>query len=261
MTSMLCWIGRDTHAPPASIYIATDSRISWSSQNWDFGRKTYASTETADIFGYCGDVLFPSLVLSQFVSALNEGLYPRDFESRRAGLERLVRVSLKAMPRWGRGPFTILHCGRDAEKMDSVFHAATLAWRKGDWSMKRLSLPQNTSGVVHIDGIGSDAVRAAIVARSANADGGTTRGLFRSFVEALATDKVGSSGGAPQLVGLYRIRGGMSFGVLHHGKRFLYGMPVHDLAQDSDLAWHNELFERASGVTRSRLPGAQSHTA
>jgi hypothetical protein len=258
MTVMIGWVGRDTHAPPASAYIATDSRITWGARAWDFGRKTYASRTTADIFGYCGDVLFPSLALSQFVSALDEDLYPPDFESRRAGLERLLRVSFQAVPLQEQRPFTILHFGREADKMDSQFYAATFGWRNGNWTTAQPTLPSERSAVVHIDGSGTPALRTAISA-IVPAACGTTRALFTTFVQVLGEGTDPLSGGAPQLVGLYRIGCGRSFGILHRGRHYLYGMPVHDLARDSELAWRNDVFELASGITRSRLPGAKSH--
>jgi hypothetical protein len=65
MTTLFSWLSVDNRGP-SSIYIVSDSRITWGSsgKRWDSGRKVFA-TKSADIFGYCGEVLFPSLVLSQ----------------------------------------------------------------------------------------------------------------------------------------------------------------------------------------------------
>ena len=45
------------------IYLASDSRITWGSANrrWDAGRKLFTSDKSSHAFGYCGDVVFPSL--------------------------------------------------------------------------------------------------------------------------------------------------------------------------------------------------------
>src|ERR1035438_2547255 len=71
MTLLVSWVGLDSkkNGPkPASIYIAADSRISWGENiNFDFCRKVYGFKNSPDILGYCGDVLFPSIVLSQLV--------------------------------------------------------------------------------------------------------------------------------------------------------------------------------------------------
>lgn len=65
MTAFLSWVGVD-HRGPASLYLASDSRISWTDnevRSWDRGRKVFACSRTPDVLGYVGDVLFPSLVL------------------------------------------------------------------------------------------------------------------------------------------------------------------------------------------------------
>lgn len=43
MTMLVSWIGVDTHGP-SSVYIAADSRISWTQEHkFDFGKKVFAS--------------------------------------------------------------------------------------------------------------------------------------------------------------------------------------------------------------------------
>ncbi len=255
MTSLMCWIGYESRPVPSSAYIITDSRISWESQTWDFGRKTYASRQTPDIFGYCGDVVFPSLVLSQFVSALDEGLYSGDAKQRHDGLERLVRTSFDKLPKNEQRAFTIVHCGRDGDRMETQFRVFVLKWKDG-WTSAECELPVRSSAVVHLDGSGLTSMRTALDRRANLAVGRTTRGLFQSFVDALASEDDPATGGAPQLVGLYRIGPGISFGVLHNLHRFLYGMPVHDLAPESQLDWRTDLFERADGH-RKKCPASR----
>lgn len=56
MTSLVVWTGVDSRAP-ASIYLASDSRLSWDNgDTWDFGRKVFASHRYPDILGYYGEV-------------------------------------------------------------------------------------------------------------------------------------------------------------------------------------------------------------
>ena len=74
MTLLVSWVGIDTHGP-SSIYIASDSQISWgTSAKFDLGRKVFAFSKWPDILGYCGDVLFPSIVLNQIVELGDAGL-------------------------------------------------------------------------------------------------------------------------------------------------------------------------------------------
>lgn len=78
MTLLVSWVGVDPRGP-ASAYIATDSRISWSEENvFDYGRKVFALDNHPDIFGYVGDVLFPSIVLTQIAEMADTGLLFRD---------------------------------------------------------------------------------------------------------------------------------------------------------------------------------------
>ena len=259
MTSIACWIGVDSRGP-ASAYIATDSRLSWApGQTWDFGRKTFASSHSPDVFGYCGDVVFPSILLSQFVSALDGQLHTGNFESRFGALEEVVRVSFAALPATARRAFEILHCGRDGIGMGSEFRLAVLAWSQRSGFERTLLAAPDRSVAIRLAGSGRSSVRARLHAWQATEAKDTTRVVFRGFVDALARGDDPASGGAPQLVGLYRIDAGMSFGVLSAGRRYLHGMPVHALAPGSQVLWHNELFARVSGVTRKILPGAQRH--
>lgn len=75
MTAFAAWVGVDQRGP-ASLYLASDRRISWSGQpfrTWDSGRKVFACSTHPDVFGYVGDVLFPSLVLGQVATLIDSG--------------------------------------------------------------------------------------------------------------------------------------------------------------------------------------------
>jgi hypothetical protein len=65
---------------------------------WDSGRKLFASSATTDIFGYCGEVLFPSLALGQLDNLLSRRVLVETGENAadrheviRDVLERFVR--------------------------------------------------------------------------------------------------------------------------------------------------------------------------
>lgn len=84
--------------------------------------------------------------------------------------------------------------------------------------------------------------------------------LYAAFVESLARGQDPATGGAAQLVGLYRIGAGRSFGVVDaDGKRHLAGAPVFNVPPSSEMRWHNDRFERTSGLTRRRLASATRH--
>jgi hypothetical protein len=206
MTSLICWIGVDSRGP-ASAYIATDSRISWPGRGtWDLGRKTFVSAASPDIFGYSGGVVFPSIVLSQYVSALDGRLQSGEFAHRFAALEELIRVSFAALPATARTSFEIVHCGRDGDRMESEFRVAVLSWTSHR-GFERMLLPRpDRSAAIRLSGSGRATVEERLVAWQATPAKDTTRVLFRGFVDALARGADPTSGGAPQLVGLYRIK-------------------------------------------------------
>lgn len=74
MTMLASWVGIDTHGI-GSAYIVSDSRFTWNNNTFfDYGKKVFASNTYPEIFGYAGDVLFPSIVLSQIVEMIDSGL-------------------------------------------------------------------------------------------------------------------------------------------------------------------------------------------
>ena len=74
MTLLASWIGVDTHGP-TSAYMVSDSRISWGlNSKFDYGRKVFASSQYPEIFGYAGEVIFPSVVLSQLIEMIATGI-------------------------------------------------------------------------------------------------------------------------------------------------------------------------------------------
>jgi hypothetical protein len=87
--------------------------------------------------------------------------------------------------------------------------------------------------------------------------GRTSRSVFGAFCDALRSKADPRTGGAPQLVGLYRAEAARIFGVLSEGKRFICGLEVPDSSALSTVEWRNELLERCDGRTLQRFNGAQ----
>lgn len=111
MTSLISWIGIDQRGP-ASVYIASDSRITWSNgAEWDFARKVFASRTTPQLFGYCGDVAFPSQVLGQLISLIDSGQAVPMTESSEERLRYVTDVlngALSTYPKGERRAFSVL---------------------------------------------------------------------------------------------------------------------------------------------------------
>jgi hypothetical protein len=119
MTTLVAWVSYPKSKKNISgIYLASDSRITWGSANrrWDAGRKLFTSDKSAHAFGYCGDVVFPSLVLAQVISALDqkqifeEDVSPND---KHMAVVSVIKSSFERRHNAPNQSFTIVHTHRD----------------------------------------------------------------------------------------------------------------------------------------------------
>ncbi len=264
MTTLISWIGIDQRGP-ASLYLASDSRISWGSQDhrWDVGRKLFTCRGSADIFGYCGDVLFPSLVLGQFTEAIDRNLVfaPNDnAESRHASLVSMLKLSFQNRHNAPDYDFEILHAARENEGMGAVFRIWRLTHRASSrpWTDDEIPLSHSHSGLVAVLGSGSSSVAEFDRKISQTPQGRTSRAVFWAFCDALKSKQDPLSGGAPQLSGLYRKGAAKVFGLLYSGQRYFQGLPLEHGMFDK-IEWRDELFQRISAENLSVAERAKLH--
>ncbi len=256
MTSLVVWVGRDSRSV-SSAYIATDSRVSWpAGEFWDGGRKTFASTSCPDIFGYVGDVLMPSIVLSQFSTSLDLGVLGRPgVEERFAALVSLTKQQVGVVPLPHRHPFKIVHCARVGDGMDMAIRVNVVAYLEdGRWEEEVIEPVAACEGdkladVLLVQGSGRDAVKERLTEWRNSDIGGTSRAVFGAFVSSVMGGGDPLSGGPVQLVGLHRRAHGQVFGVWHEGHRYLAGSPVPTPDPYASVRWFNERFERCDGQT------------
>lgn len=262
MTSLIAWVSRDQRRF-AALHVATDSRISWGSptRRWDAGRKVFASRVTPDVWAYCGDVLFPGLVLSQLVSAGDEGLL---FEEE-GGVEVRHSLAVETMKAsFGRRHntpdhgFTVLHASREGEGSEAQprLWLTTFDETSRSWTDEEKPIDEDKAGVMATLGSGAVAVRQEGHRWQASAIGGTSRAIFSAFCEALSGGSDPLSGGSPQLASIYPKRAGVTAGVLHAGELYLHGLPIQGVGRSSSIEWYDELFQRIDPVTRELRKGA-----
>jgi hypothetical protein len=265
MTLLASWVGIDTHGP-ASIYIASDSRISWGSkEKYDYGRKVFALKRSPDIFGYCGDVLFPSLVLSQILEMADSSVL---FDQKSNSETRFNAVKQKLIYQFSKYPhevetitdetIEILHASKDAAHMDQ-FACNLLKWtRKSGWQNSGIQLPEK-SGPLFVRGRGAREFETNFERYEKGPNAGTSRNVFHCFCDTLFKTNEPTVGGAPQLAGLIRKpdSAGIYYGVIARGHRYYLGAPIDELAGFDHLVWRNELFERCDGQTGKRKVDAQ----
>lgn len=266
MTTLLSWTGIDTHGP-ASIYIASDSRISWGAKKtWDLGRKVFASRNEPEIFGYCGSVAFPIQILSQIVDLIDNGYYcirNMPYEEKLEILRKEIERSYFSLPALQRGDCEILYATRVRDKMKSSFHAAKIIINKSSVSAEDIELPER-SGIIACSGSGRSSLNSSYRMwidekhKEGNSRIRTSRSVFSSFCLSLKSQEDPFSGGAPQLAGVYRVGSAKNFGVIYNGKRFFGGLEISPEASMNDhVEWRNELFERCCGRSLEKLKSAQ----
>jgi len=263
MTSLICWIAVDSRGQSA-VYLASDSRISWPSNDiWDRGRKVFACHNFPELLGYMGQVSFPSQALSQVQDLIEAGcLFEANAtsEEKRVAIFDVVKSSFLNYPSDRDKHFTIVHTTRDSEGMDATFRVFTLSWNGIGWQEETHPVPV-ASGLVRAWGSGKAVIEKWQYRWMNNQQGGrTSRSAFSAFCDALESGEDPLTGGAPQLVGLYRGEGGGAIlVVIYNGSRYVLGVPVTNQALLSKVKWYNSLFECCDGQTMNLLDNAQRH--
>jgi hypothetical protein len=265
MTSLIAWVGVDNRVP-TSIYLASDSRITWlKNEQWDYGRKVFASNKYPEIFGYVGDVLFPSQVLSRILNMLDCGMLFKDNFSSLDKVESIYNIIKRSFSEYPLvkhivNPFTIVYCTRENERMRSVFHCFKFHWdfHKGWSEIQKVDIPSK-SGIIDVFGSGSENFRIWNEYWNNTTEKGTSRIAFSSFCDALQSGRDPHTGGAPQLVGIYQIGLGRTFGIIYKKQRYFLGFPVQEDLNLQILEWRNELFERCHWQTMEIMEGGQKH--
>lgn len=270
MTSLLVWFAadrkRDTGFKPASVYIASDSRITWGQDvRWDCGKKTFASSKYPEVFGYCGDRFFASLALGQIVNAMDVGYLfgaGDDVWLRMDKVTQMIGMAWDSYPSELRKPAQILHATRQGEGVDCEFylqeHTLSVA---GISSSEPIRAPSGEiSRPMLVRGTGGSSVQNSIEDWNRRYKSRhTSRAVFAAFCDALRSGEDGASGGAPQLVGLYRIGAGRAFGVIWNNERFFDGQRTLATAAKDRVGWRNDTFEIVDQVRKRRLTGTTGH--
>lgn len=264
MTTLIAWIGANRGFN--SIYLASDSRISWgsnvSSPVWDYGRKLFASKNYPEILGYCGDVLFPSQVLAQIVEHIDAGLFFKVHETPDKKSEKIfssLKNSFLGYPIQQSSQISILYCTRQNIGKQPIVYTWSISLKAGTWEMSLLPFLPTMSNLLLAVGSGKMTLTKFYDKWNNSEIGNTSRNVFSAFCDALKSGGDQRSGGAPQLVGLYREGAARSFGVIFNNERYLFGLPVNSDAEWEKVEWRNELFERCNAESRTVLEGAQRH--
>lgn len=257
MTLIVSWVALDRkkkRLKPSSIYIASDSRISWSNNHFDYGRKVLGCKNYPDIFGYCGDVLFPLMILSQIIEVIDSGLlYEKTItnEEKFNIILQQLTDSIRKYPTDFQNIISndidIIHASRDA---GGLFKCCVYKWCKKDnaWEMKICQMPEQ-SGLLHVSGSGCEKFKSNFERFQKGDSSDTSRNIFQCLCDTLNNIKDEFCGGSPQLIGLYRKNNCVSLGVIYNDRRFLNGYEILNIGALNSIDWRNQLFEICDGET------------
>jgi hypothetical protein len=173
-------------------------------------------------------------------------------------IKEKINAAIKQYPKQQTaGSFTILYACRDDYK---DLHCFCFEWAiKTGLSVKKIDLPRQ-SNVIAVFGSGAKEFMDRFEAdfnHSKYNNFGTSRTVYHCFTETLKHIKDPQCGGAPQIVGLYRIGNAINYGIIDKGKRFLAGSEVGDLEFPTFVEWRNENFERVEPQTMQIIGSAQ----
>ena len=265
MTTLAVELSVDQRGPCA-LYIAADSRVTWGSSGnrWDSVQKTFISNTSPDIFGFCGDAFVAPNILNQVVRHIEAGIL---FATTASAIERHKRTlkSIQASVRNSQlatfKNFSILHGARDGIGMNCSFRLwkSNFAADTKKWRDHEIKIDGKNSYFVELDGSGSSYLRDSLGRMHATSAQRTSRSAFQQFFQTLKDQRDALSGGAPQIVGIFRGKGARHFGTIWGKSRFFCGSELVAGGNYNEVLWFNDKFERTDGKTRDLLAGAKRH--
>lgn len=263
MTTLIAWVAYPQSKIVSAVYLASDSRITWGSKNsrWDAGRKLFTTSISAHAFGYSGDVVFPSLVLAQVTSAIDNKLLFEDSASpgdKHAAVLSVIKSSFDRRHNAPDHSFTIVHAHRNKSERAASFHIWRVDYdhRSGSWSDNSLKLPRETTTIIEL-GSGASASQKYIQRWRSSDVGGTSCSIYSAFCDALEGNSDPLSGGAPQLAALYTKGAARPLGVVYNGRHYLHGLPLARQVLSSKLEWRDKLFQRIDVAVGRPVQGAR----
>lgn len=263
MTVLAGWIAVDQRSV-ASVYLASDSRFTWAkSVPYDYGRKVFAFKQSPDIVAYCGEVVFSSIALARAVAIADSNLLfqPKASSAQRseALFEHLQKHFASYPKRVLGGSVCIYHVSRDNNHEFHFYKYHTD--ERQQWKSTEIFYSPSKSVKVFSDGAGATVFNDALSHyENKGISAGTSRNIFQCFCDCLLNHSPPLCGGAPQLVGLYRvadrapdsIKNGMDFGIMTNGKRYYLGAELDNVLNYDKIRWYNDLFEICDGNTMKR---------
>lgn len=267
MTTLLSWVsfsdtGQDAHLPRA-VYLASDSRITWGSadRRWEAGRKVFAPTKEPHLFGFCGDVILPALILGEIVSAIDAGILFAPDASANDRHQAVLKAVERGLARAVETPtldFTIHHLLREGGWPTTSFRAWNISYQAGKrvCSSAETDIPKATE-IIASFGSGHHAAKTHYNRWQETEAAGRSRAILASFCDSIQSGDDPLSGGPPQLVALYTRGGPSQIGMYVDGRAFMNGLEVAVMPSLNRAEWRDSLGQQVDPLTGKRGQGAR----
>jgi hypothetical protein len=249
MSTVVTWSTKDCNGI-TSIYFISESRISWGSPNsiWDYGQKVF-SLKQSGIIAYCGDVLFPTQTISQLKDLIDKEILFRNNETNENKIQIIKAFIENAFNNYPiKMDYTVILVSLVENK---IFNLYEFTISNSIISIKELEVVANKpiaygSGKKYFDKVFSR-LKGDIYSRC----------IYQSFFKTIeeAEDKL--SGGAIQLVGLYRDSRSQTFGIIQDNEKFIYGQKITSKDIPLNIEWRNRNFEITDEETLKIKKNAQ----
>lgn len=267
MTTLQSWIsysdtGVYTHLPRA-VYLASDSRITWGAadRRWEAGRKVFATNVEPHLFGFCGDVVLPALIIGQIVSAIDAGILFSNATSSDERHEAVLRAVARGVACAISTPtldFVIHHLHRERAWPETLFRAWSIFYssNRRTCTSSESSIPL-TTGVVGSFGSGRQVANAHYKRWESTEAVGRSRAILASFCDSVSSGEDPLSGGPPQLAALYTDGPPVQIGMFIGGRRYMNGLEVDVGPSLLNAEWRDCLGQNINPETGGRVQGAR----
>jgi hypothetical protein len=267
MTTLQSWISyTDTGERPdlpRAVYLASDSRITWGTADirWEAGRKVFAPSAEPHLFGFCGDVVLPVLLIGQIVSAIDAGIFfssELSAHERQEAVLRAVERGIASAVMTPTTDFVIHHIYREREWPNTFFHAWTIRYNSCDHSCTshELLIP-TTTNVLGVFGSGQKSAKAHHDSWQNTEAAGRSRAILSSFCDSIRSDDDSLSGGAPQLAALYTSGPPVQIGMYIDGRLYMNGMEIEAGPALSNIRWRDCIGQEIDSQTGNVAHGAR----
>lgn len=271
MTTIVAWVSYQ-NGKPSALTFASDSRLSWSQEGarWDFGRKIFWCKNTPDVFGFAGDVVTQSTILSQVCEIFDYAtieIVPASAESRHRFFVDLAKSAVGALKGVVMQETDVLHGLREEEGGGCSFRlwrtrfaplTGTCTDDEMKFSPRGLKSRHDDPGQFFSAGSGSDKHRNHWQRRIKEA-GDTSRSVFRALVDVIDKGEDARTGGLPQIVSLGRTGFPKPVGVSINDARSVCGMPLGESGAGGTIEWRDENFQFLKPQTLLRKSNAPEH--